>query len=311
MVDVRVGGASPDYPGDSHTTIVGLLTKMRDTFIASGWTIIADTIIANNDFTVADSTSTVFLRISHINNSVTMEASNQITFATTSTSFECGKAIDGDDTRLYMQVKDRNVGIGTWSNNLNQMNMALAGYPDVFYHPTLGRDVWWILNPTSTGWMYAECSNWLYDGSEWMSWNVAHSNETTNIRTTNTYTYAGEGFQDICVNTPYQLDNDTDNDRNAGYFHFNGRENPLDGSSALAPLYMKIGRNDLNGDDGDYGAGETKRGVNVNKGTWFTGYWTDYARGCASEDQRTILTDQVTGFVYVTGSFEFQAMRIA
>lgn len=312
MVQVFVGGTAPDYAGDSHTTIVALLTKIRDTFTTSGWVIVADTIATTNDFTVRDTTSTIFLRISHENDFVYVEGATDISFATLSSKFSCGRAQDGDDTRLYMNVQDHVVGISCWSNFYNEMNIALAGLPDVFYHPTLVRDVWWVGEVSSTGWMYAECAKWAYDDSAWNSWNVAHSNETTDIRTTGTYSYAGQGSIDVCVGIPYQLDNDVDNDRNSGYFHYNGRENGVDGSSALSPFYWIGGRDDDNGDDGDYGAGDQKRGVNVNKTMFFTGYWENFVRGVASEDQRTIITDTVTGFVYVVGGgFERQGMRIA
>ncbi len=313
MVQIFVGGTAPDYAGDSHTTILGLLTKIRDTFVSSGWVIINDSLLASNsEFTVRDVGNTIFLRIFHSGNELFIEGGNDVSFTLTSDDFRCGYAVDGDDTRLYMNCQDHVVGISTWSNQLNNQDIALAGYPDVFYHPTLGRDAWWVANVSTIGWMYAQTNNWLYDNSVWMSWNVAHSNEATNIETLGTYTYAGQGCQDIAIGMPYQLDNDIDNDKNCGYYHFNGRENSLDGSSALSPMYFLFGRNDLNGDDGDYGSGETKRGVPVNKGTPFTGYWNNFVRGCASEDQRTVITDPNTGFVYVVGGgFQKQGMRIA
>ncbi len=313
MPQIFVGGTAPDYAGDSHTTIIGLLTKIRDTFVSSGWTVLNDSGIPTTfDFTVRNPLNTIFLRIFWINNELFIEGALDVTYAVKSSAYRCGLAVEGDDTRLYMNCQEHGVFISAWSNALNLQDVAFAGFPDVFYSSTLGQNSWWIFNCETTGWMYAESNDWIYDGSPWNSWNVAHSNETTNIELVGTYTFAGDGFIDVTVGYPYQLDADVDNDRNAGYFFYNGRENGLDGSFALAPTYLKFGRNDTNGDDGDYGRGDFVRGVAVNKQMFFTGYWTNLVRGMSSADQRTVVTDPNTGKVYVSGGgFKKLGFRIA
>lgn len=313
MVQVFVAGTAPDYPGQSHTTITSLLTAIRDTFTASGWSVIADTIATTQDFTVQNVGLKVFLRILFSNDHIYMEGSIDNTFTTVSSQFSCGRAREGDDTRLYMNCNDEQVGIACWSNFYNIMEGSLAGYPNVKYNPTLALDTWWIGQIHSQGWMYAEASVWLYDNTNWNSWNVAHSNETTNLDTFNTYTCAAQGSIDRhTVNIPYQLDNDIDNDRNAGYYWWNGQVNGVDDNGVISPMYWVLGRNDDGGDDGDYGSGETLRAVPVNKKSYYIGYWNDFAVGGASYEQRTIGTDDNTGFIYVSvGGFKFQFMRIA
>lgn len=313
MAQIFVAGTAPDYAGASHTTIVGLLTAIHDTFVNSGWIIIANTIGSTQDFTVRDSSSKVFLRVSFQSDYIYLEGCRDNTFTTLSSQFSCGRAKDGDDTRLYMNCNDSLVAIGCWSNFYNLQEASFAGYPNTLIDNGNYPDSWLIGNCKSDSFMYAEWSVYPYDSSEWMSLNVAHSNEATDIATTGTFTSFAQGTMDrFTVGIPYNNDGDLDNDKNAGWYYLNGQLNGVDDTASIGAFYIIGGRNDTNGDDGDYGAGETSSGVPVNKKSFLTGYFTDIVVGGASYDQRTILTDTLTGYVYVVpGGKGWQPFRIA
>lgn len=311
---VLVGGAAPDYPGENYVTISGLLTRIKDIANLAGWTTISDQIASNQLVDLRSVNTNINLRVSYVGDEILIRGDNDGLGTVLSTEFNAGYAIDNDPNRLYACFDDNFGAIGVWSNNLNQMGMSFAGEPEVFHDDSITPYPWYIGQVRYNACFDAEVNVSAYNGANWQSFRKAQNfSAGVDLETANSLSVVKAGTYDrYTIGTPYQGNPDNQSQENVGFADFRGNPNDLDGKAVLSSFYLVEGRDFSVNPDGRYSNIIIRNGLEYANGSFYRGKWNTYLNiGAASYQQRTILQDEVTGRIYVTGPPGFQAFRIA
>ncbi len=311
---VMIGGLAPDYPGENYETISGLLARVRDVMVLGGWTTTSDQIASNQLIDMRSASTNINTRISFVGNQLFIRGDNDGLGTVLSDEFNCGFAVDNDPNRLYMCIDDDFVGLGVWSNNINQMGMGFAGYPEVWHDDTILPYPWYVGRIHSDAAFNAQVNLSAYNSRNWVSFRQAQNFAANlDIETSGTNSFFKAGTYDrYTTATPYNNDPDVGNQENAGSRDFRGNTNGLDNKAVLSSFWIVEGRDDDVPGDGQYRTTITRNGLEFGQQSFYRGKYTTYLNvGGASYQQRTIIEDEITGRIYVTGPVGYQCLRIA